>query len=67
VTANVRCVGAWHGDGFQCCGWKGERFPTVPITMMAGIAKADFERKVTAKPCPRCGGQVQLIPTDGAS
>ncbi len=66
MTANIRCTNdkiVMTRDGHQLtyCGWKGERFPSVPITMMAGIAKADFERKATAKPCPRCGGRVALI------
>jgi hypothetical protein len=49
------------GHRYKPCGWQGERFPSVPITRMAAIARADFERKATAKRCPRCGGHVELI------
>jgi ssDNA-binding Zn-finger/Zn-ribbon topoisomerase 1 len=76
VTANVRCTGnpdvqyisvsgskATFANGGPC-GWKGERFPATFIQMAPETASGEFRRKTTAKPCPRCGGRVELIEAD---
>ncbi len=68
MAANVHCTNdkiVVTRDGHQLtyCGWKGERFPSVPDVHGPGGA-AEFERRATAKPCPRCGGKVVLIPPD---
>lgn len=60
---NVRCAG--NGDPRRKvqapapCGWKGERFPN-----RLGTHRSVFydQVKAIAKPCPRCGGRVELIP-----
>jgi hypothetical protein len=74
LSANVRCTGTWHGDAFHSCGWKGERFAIGKLTeeqertlreytptWYDAVREADH-KAWTAKPCPRCGGTVQLIP-----
>jgi hypothetical protein len=42
-----------HGDP---CGWRGERRPK-------GHAEMMFDPR-TVRPCPRCGGRVELIPEE---
>ncbi|HEX9355442.1 MAG TPA: hypothetical protein VF933_16695 [Streptosporangiaceae bacterium] len=59
------------------CGWKGERFAighvtrreadTLPIAELQARMLANQNTLRTAKPCPRCGGRVELIPTGGAA
>ncbi len=61
----------------QPCGWEGERFATghvtrreadtLPIAELQARVLANQNTLRTAKPCPRCGGRVELIPTDGAA
>ncbi len=73
MTANVRCTNAnvLDGKAFRTCGWKGERFTeaaTDPALPPKERIKDWWPRTValrTAKPCPRCGGKVELIPTGG--
>ena len=77
MSNNVRCAGGgnaqWNlgkGRGVaEPCGWKGERFPSVELLDMARIQSADqaFAERATAKPCPWCKGQVELIPQGSAS
>ena len=66
MSANVRCAGGTraHPSGFvffncEPCGWKGERgrhaiWGTIPD-------RREQRELLTAKPCPRCHGQVKLI------
>lgn len=76
MTANVRCAGHppfWSEATrtrdlshvrLKPCGWKGTRTPTLPSVMhpLAGCAICRTVHEVrTAKPCPRCGGRVELI------
>ena len=74
MSVNVVCVGretitypypqVRKTEYGRPCGWKGERFPSVERDW-ARIIGADeaFAERATAKPCPRCGGRVELIPT----
>jgi hypothetical protein len=61
MNANVRCTRVFiaaDGTPFATprkCGWKGERAKTWD-------APTGYEVAATRKPCPRCGGQVELIP-----
>ena len=61
-------------DQMPPCGWKGERF-TRGAAVSSGDGSAEHPYKfdflatlandrqaMTAKPCPRCGGQVVLVP-----
>lgn len=45
------------------CNWKGERFGTGDADLWddPDIRDAQFDAARTRKPCPRCGGKVQLI------
>jgi hypothetical protein len=73
VRPNVRCegglvtVGGYAGDQpiqeiGPPCGWKGERIPAAPEDVEPMDYAAWFARTVQAKPCPWCGGAVELIP-----
>ncbi len=78
---NVRCAGRdlWspvHGQlPGTPCGWKGERFAKghvthheakhLPIAELQARVLANQNTLRTAKPCPRCGGRVELIPNGG--
>ena len=72
--ANVQCAGLpfeQHGphsaQATEPCGWKGERFPlrwpkgqgAHSIPAREGVEPTTID--ITAKPCPRCGGRVQLL------
>lgn len=76
---NVRCAGLprgnlWDPPGSAPCGWKGERFAigyatrheadTLPIDQLRARVLANTTALRTAKPCPRCGGRVELIAED---
>lgn len=80
MSANVRCAGYGIGTrtaaGGTPCGWKGERYAMGVLTdeqdrtlgsysekWMAAVHEADAKAR-TAKPCPRCGGRVELIPAE---
>ena len=58
---NVRCAGGgWFPDQEspeQPCGWKGHRSKWAHWYL--GEPNVN-----TAKPCPRCGGRVELIPVE---
>jgi hypothetical protein len=68
---NVWCAGGgdilvgtpdgWQDTHGEPCGWTGERF-TGPAYYHATHPRASVSP--TAKPCPRCGGQVKLIEGD---
>jgi hypothetical protein len=71
MSANVRCAGrSFEQQGQHSaqatppCGWKGERFPTVSAAIPIEDEQAAIERAMVRRPCPRCGGKVELIPTD---
>jgi hypothetical protein len=80
VSANVRCAGGGLAylpspegpeESDVSCGWKGERFPSgyVHDHIRSGITEevsVEARRRMTAKPCPRCGGQVVLTPQETA-
>jgi hypothetical protein len=61
-----------YRDTQQPCGWEGDRFPSQYIygaSLSEGLTEevhAEIVRRVTAKPCPRCGGRVELIPQEAA-
>jgi hypothetical protein len=65
MAANVRCTNAnvWRDGALRTCGWKGERFA---VGQRIGVPyfRWDNEDRVarTRRPCPRCGGRVELIP-----
>lgn len=77
MANNVRCAGG--GQWVQAvpfgvavsgvvystasCGWKGRRFPR-PLLAHRGVMIDTV--KATAKPCPRCGGQVELTQQEPA-
>jgi hypothetical protein len=56
MSANVHCAGQLYAveQANGPCGWKGERAKTWD-------APTGYERAATTKPCPRCGGRVELI------
>jgi hypothetical protein len=63
------------GHRYRPCGWRGERhnlhihmyhYHYDAIGQNRTINPA-WVQAVTAKPCPRCGGTVELIDQDGAS
>jgi hypothetical protein len=67
VSVNVRCAGGAaqvnFGKGWQPsdpCGWKGWRQSGWNSPVLATRIAS-----VTAKPCPRCLGRVELIPEAG--
>lgn len=49
------------------CRWRGERFPNDDWLPHGHISReacgicSEHDRRITRKPCPRCGGRVQLI------
>jgi hypothetical protein len=74
MTDNVKCAGqvvAWSGSSRRPdeirelrrpCGWKGERFAVGKRVGVSYLHWDDEDRKArTRKPCPRCGGRVELI------
>jgi hypothetical protein len=74
MTANVMCPAVDALTG-KPCKWTGERFIRgAAVSTGDGSAehpyRFDFEatyrndrEAMTRKPCPRCGGRVELIPT----
>lgn len=79
MSANVRCAGGLVGsyrsnpddewvlvgeEVVEPCGWKGMR---VADLRAAIFSEPDYNTAATAKPCPRCGGRVELIPQGGGS
>jgi hypothetical protein len=66
---NVRCCGQpWRGNlwnpPFQPpCGWTGHRYTFHPIWIgpsWIGRRNPEWEEAVTRKPCPECGGRVEV-------
>lgn len=73
VSANVRCAGGgqWYetwedaeigADRNVPCGWTGTRTFTDPEA-----SDAEYIARLTRKPCPKCGGEVNLIVEDQGS
>ncbi len=68
-------VKGWTFKIAEPCGWEGERFATghvtrreadtLPIAELQARVLANQNTLRTAKPCPRCGGRVELIPNGG--
>ena len=75
MARNVQCTGHPHSMR-TACGWTGERFPSVPMTravpfvLLPGSRRVftdEWMEAVAKKPCPRCGGIVMPIATDGVA
>ena len=76
MAANVRCAGrtippvglgsaevGLPDAAYGPCGWKSKRFASGRRIGVPYFRWDQEDHKVrTAKPCPRCGGRVELIP-----
>lgn len=67
MSDNVRCTGLpareVTADGvvverFRPCGWTGERAKGFRA---AELSDQGYREAATTKPCPRCGGRVELV------
>ena len=69
MSANVRCAGlpfeqqgSHTAQATEPCGWKGAR--THGERAIGAIDNPRYQyADATAKPCPRCGGRVEMLPT----
>jgi hypothetical protein len=65
MSTNVRCAGGGSPrrkvEAPAPCGWKGERLGWLNAYMFPTETMEQLEHRVsTAKPCPRCGGKVEI-------
>lgn len=69
MTRNAECSGHPHSTRLGC-GWKGERFPNVPMywprpwTNGMLVLSEKYIDAIATKACPKCGGIVMPIAKD---
>jgi len=71
MARNVECIGHPHSTRLGC-GWKGERFPNVPMywqrpTITGPVTEftREYVDAIAAKRCPKCEGIVFPIVPEG--